>query len=72
LNPDLMNPDLTGASWFKSSRSANNGQCVEVAFTGGQVAVRDSKNPAGPALVFSESAWTAFVAAVATDEFAAA
>jgi Domain of unknown function (DUF397) len=67
-----LNPDLTGANWFKSSRSANNGQCVEVAFVNGQVAVRDSKNPAGPALVFSESAWTAFVHGVATDEFAAA
>jgi len=67
-----LNPDLTGAHWFKSSRSANNRQCVEVAFTGGQVAVRDSKDPAGPALVFSESAWAAFITAVATDDFAAA
>jgi hypothetical protein len=34
--------------WRKSSYSAgNNGECVEVSYAG---AVRDSKNPAGPAL----------------------
>jgi hypothetical protein len=40
--------DLSRAVWRKSSRSSgNNGACVELANTG---AVRDSKNPAGPAL----------------------
>lgn len=52
------------ARWSKSSRSANNGACVEVAFTPGLVATRDSKDPTGPALVFDPAAWTAFVAAV--------
>ncbi len=66
-----MNVDLTGATWFKSTRSANNGQCVEVAFVDGDVAVRDSKNPTGPALVFSASEWSAFIAGVAAGEFAA-
>jgi hypothetical protein len=33
--------------WRKSSRSATNGQCVELAYAG---AVRDSKNPTGPVL----------------------
>ncbi len=64
-----MNPDLTGAKWFKSSKSANNGQCVEVAFVDGKVAVRDSKNPTGPALVFTTAEWTAFVGGVAAGEF---
>ncbi len=67
----MVQPDLTGAKWFKSSKSTNNGQCVEVAFVGGQVAVRDSKNPAAAALVFSAAEWTAFVGGVADGEFAA-
>ncbi|MQA11437.1 MAG: DUF397 domain-containing protein [Pseudonocardiaceae bacterium] len=54
----------TGAHWRKSSYSdgdGHNGNCVEVAVTGPATAVRDSKNPAGPALVFSASAWRAFL-----------
>ena len=56
--------DLSEASWRKSSRSGGNGgQCVEVALNlSGVVAVRDSKDAAGPALVFESSAWAAFVA----------
>ncbi|MBF6176788.1 DUF397 domain-containing protein [Nocardia blacklockiae] len=56
-----MNVDLTGAKWFKSSRSGGAKECVEVAFlAGGLVGVRDSKNPAGPALVFTPSEWDSF------------
>lgn len=43
-----MTPDLRVPRWRKSSYSGGeNGQCVELASTG---AVRDSKNPGGPAL----------------------
>jgi hypothetical protein len=52
-------PDLTRAHWFKSSRSSENGQCTEVAFVDGAVAVRDSKDPHGPALIFTPNEWTA-------------
>ncbi|WP_433711572.1 DUF397 domain-containing protein [Nocardia sp. CA-084685] len=56
-----MTVDLSGARWFKSSYSASNGQCVEVAFLdGGLVGVRDSKNPTGPALAFTPAEWTTF------------
>ena len=57
-----MTVELSGASWFKSSRSGASNECVEVAWLdGGQVGVRDSKNPAGPMLVFEPEEWNAFI-----------
>ncbi|WP_433391062.1 DUF397 domain-containing protein [Micromonospora sp. KLBMP9576] len=55
--------DLSNAYWRKSTRSGGNGgECVEVADNlPGIVAVRDSKDPHGPALTFSPTAWTRFV-----------
>ncbi len=57
--------DLSTAVWRTSTRSGGNGgQCVQVARNlPGIVAVRDSKDPDGPALVFSRAAWAAFLAA---------
>jgi hypothetical protein len=53
--------------WFKSTRSAGNGACVEVASTAaGAVAVRDSKDPDGPMLHFDTEAWRGFVYSVQT------
>ncbi|WP_280422455.1 DUF397 domain-containing protein [Nocardia carnea] len=55
--------DLSGAEWFKSSRSQGGNECVEAAhLDGGRVGVRDSKNPTGPALVFTPGEWDAFLA----------
>lgn len=65
-----MNVDLSGARWFKSSHSGGGQDCVEVAhLDGGKVAMRDSKNPTGPALVFTPGEWEAFTAGVADGEF---
>lgn len=65
-----MNVDLSGARWFKSSRSGGTKDCVEVAYLdGAMVAMRDSKNPTGPALVFTPDEWEAFTAGVADGEF---
>ncbi|MEV1142742.1 DUF397 domain-containing protein [Micromonospora sp. NPDC049799] len=57
--------DLTGAVWRKSTRSGGNGgDCVEVATNlPGIVAVRDSKDPNGPALTFTPRVWSAFTTA---------
>ncbi|MGW4771491.1 DUF397 domain-containing protein [Nocardia sp. NPDC004278] len=65
-----MSADLSEARWFKSSRSGGSKECVEVAFLdGGRVGVRDSKNPTGPALVFTPGEWDAFTAGVQLGEF---
>jgi hypothetical protein len=55
--------DLARAAWHKSSYSGSNGgQCVEVAGNlPGVVAVRDSRDPGGPALRFAPGHWTAFL-----------
>ncbi|MFD4398205.1 DUF397 domain-containing protein [Kitasatospora sp. NPDC058478] len=63
-------PDLSSAHWVKSSHSSDGGQCVEVAPGFPSVMpVRDSKDPHGPALVFSADAWQSFVTAVRAGEF---
>ena len=65
-----MRDDLSPAVWRKSTFSNNTGACVEVADLGGAGrAVRDSKNPTGPALRFTAAEWAAFTAGVRTGEF---
>ena len=59
-----MEQDLATAEWGKSSFSGG-GNCVEVARNlPGIVAVRDSKNPHGPALVISRTGWATFTDSV--------
>ncbi|XVS64736.1 DUF397 domain-containing protein [Actinosynnema sp. CA-299493] len=48
--------------WTKSSYSADNGNCVEVAATDTVIGVRDSKNAGGPALSFPAARWAGFLA----------
>ena len=55
--------ELREAGWRKSSFSGpTGGNCVETAaLAHGRIAVRDSRFPAGPALVFTAGAWDAFI-----------
>ncbi|MBO7938757.1 DUF397 domain-containing protein [Streptomyces antibioticus] len=58
-------PDLKRAQWQKSSYSGSNGgDCVEVAALTPCTAVRDSKNPHGPALLFPAGAWGDFLESI--------
>lgn len=62
--------DLSRAVWRKSTRSGSSGNCVEVADNlPGIVAVRDSKDPAGPALILTPAQWEAFVSGVKCGDF---
>lgn len=65
-----QSPELSGLTWRKSSRSnQQGGNCVETAtLPDGGRAVRDSKNPDGPALLFTPAEWAAFVEAVRAGE----
>jgi Domain of unknown function (DUF397) len=62
-------PDLSGAQWHKSTYSGGTGgNCLEVARNlPGVVAVRDSKDRQGPALVFTHDEWAAFTEDITAD-----
>ncbi|GHC58673.1 DUF397 domain-containing protein [Streptomyces cinnamoneus] len=61
-----MRADLSAAVWRKSTYSDGQEDCLEVAdnIPTGLIPVRDSKNPAGPALLIEAGAWSAFVASL--------
>jgi len=63
--------DLAGLTWLRSQRSGpTGGNCVEVAFLpSGEVAMRNSRDPGGPALVFTRPEWDAFLGGAGDGEF---
>ncbi|MER5598442.1 DUF397 domain-containing protein [Streptomyces adustus] len=57
-------------TWVKSRHSNAEGNCVEVAsLTGGGIAVRNSRDPDGPALVYTPAELAAFLAGAKEGEF---
>jgi hypothetical protein len=67
----VSSSEIAVASWYKSSASSYNGNCVEIShLQDGRVAVRDTKDRAsGPALVFTRPEWDAFLAGAKNGEF---
>jgi len=58
----LPQPDLSNATWRKSTYSGQNGNCVEVALNlRGVVAIRDSKCPSLPPLLATREAWASLI-----------
>jgi hypothetical protein len=62
---------LADVTWIKSRRSGpTGGNCVEVAFlASGEIAMRNSRHPSGPALIFTRSEWDAFLGGAEDGEF---
>ena len=62
--------ELTDVTWQKSKHSNPNGACVEVAvLPDGEIAIRNSRFPGGPALVYTRAEIAAFLAGAKDGEF---
>jgi hypothetical protein len=61
---------LQSAAWRKSQYSNPSGNCVEAAqLPAGAVAVRNSRYPDGPALIFTRAEWEAFLLGARAGDF---
>jgi hypothetical protein len=62
--------ELPEARWRKSAHSNPSGNCVELApLPGGGVAVRNSRHPNGPALIYSRGEMAAFIQGAKNGDF---
>ncbi|NJC70634.1 DUF397 domain-containing protein [Planosporangium thailandense] len=74
MRDDTRNQDpvttLTGVTWKKSARSGAVGNCVELArLDNGEIAVRNSRFPDGPTLIYTRAELAAFLAGAKDGEF---
>ena len=68
--PNGERASALGARWIKSTHSNAEGNCVEVAvLADGAVAMRNSRDPDGPALVYTPADVAAFLAGCKDGEF---
>ncbi len=65
----LTEGERASLTWLKAQASTYNGQCVEVASTPSKVAMRDSKDPDGPVLVYTHAEFEAFLDGARNGEF---
>lgn len=57
------------SQWKKSSHVSKNGGSVEVKITADAIMLRDSKNPEGPVLIYTQGEWDAFIGGAKDGEF---
>ncbi|MFG2885498.1 DUF397 domain-containing protein [Streptomyces sp. NPDC048297] len=65
----VTDASMLDVTWQKAEASGGNGNCVEFAAVDGMVAVRHSKAPTGPALLFSKSEIAAMLDGARQGEF---
>jgi Domain of unknown function (DUF397) len=65
----LTEAERAGLAWLKAQASNHNGACVEIAEVPGKIAMRDSKDPSGPVLVYTPAEFKAFLGGVRKGEF---
>jgi hypothetical protein len=65
----LSEAERASLAWLKAQSSTVNGQCVEIAAATGNVAIRDSKDPDGPILVYTPAEFRAFLDGARNGEF---
>jgi hypothetical protein len=65
----LSEAERTSLAWLKAQCSHQNGACVEIASIVDKIAIRDSKDPDGPILVYTSAEFRAFLEGAQNGEF---